>query len=83
MRFDLSDEKWAAIQPLLLPAKHGPARVDDQRVFNGIFYILHTGAPWRDLPERYGPKTTLYNRYNRWSQRGVEGDIRCLGARVR
>ena len=38
---------------------------------NGIFYILRTGAPWRDLPERYGPRTTVYNRYARWSQRGI------------
>ena len=40
-------------------------------MLNGIFYILRTGAPWRDLPERYGPRTTVYNRYNRWAQRGV------------
>ncbi len=71
MRFDLSDEEWAAIEPLLPAAKRGPARVDDRRVLNGIFYILRTGAPWRDLPERYGPRTTVYNRYNRWAQRGI------------
>src|SRR5690554_6861461 len=71
MRFDLSDEEWAAIEPLLPAAKHGPARVDDRRVLSGIFYILRTGAPWRDLPERYGPYTTVYNRYNRWAKQGV------------
>lgn len=71
MLFDLSDEEWAAIEPLLPVAKHGPARVDDRRALNGIFYILRTGAPWRNLPERYGPRTTVYNRYNRWAQRGV------------
>lgn len=71
MRFDLSDEEWAAIEPLLPLAKHGPARIDDRRILNGIFYILRTGAPWRDLPERYGPRTTVYNRYNRWAQRGI------------
>jgi transposase len=49
MPFDLSDEEWAAIEPLLPLAKHGPAWVDDRRVLNGIFYILRTGAPWRDL----------------------------------
>ena len=38
---------------------------------NGIFYTLRTGAPWRDLPERYGPYTTVYNRYNRWAKAGV------------
>ena len=65
MRFDLSDEEWAAIEPLLPAAKHGPPRADNRRVSNGIFYILRTGAPWLDLPERYGPRTTVYNRYNR------------------
>jgi len=39
--------------------------VDDRRVLNGIFYVVRTGCPWRDLPERYGPYTTCYNRYNR------------------
>ena len=71
MRFDLSDEEWAAIEPLLPAAKQGPKRVDDRLILNGIFYILRTGAPWRDLPERYGPRTTVYNRYIRWARRGI------------
>jgi transposase len=70
MRFDLSDEEWALLEPLM-PAARKSARADDRRVMNGIFYILRTGAPWRDLPERYGPHTTIYNRYNRWSRRGI------------
>jgi transposase len=40
-------------------------------VLNGIFYVLRTGTPWRDLPDRYGPHTTIYNRYIRWTKRGV------------
>ena len=40
-------------------------------MLNGIFYILRTGSPWRDLPERYGPYATAYNRYNRWAKAGV------------
>src|SRR3546814_15105682 len=44
---------------------------DLRRVLNGIFYILRTGSPWRDLPERYGPYTTVYNRYNRWAKAGI------------
>ncbi len=71
MRFDLSDEEWAVIEPLLPKGGRGPKRVDDGRVLNGIFYILRTGAPWRDLPERYGPRTTVYNRYARWARRGI------------
>ena len=65
------DADWAAIEPLLPPAKHAPVRVDDRRVLNGIFYILRMGAPWRDLPDRYSPRTTVDNRYIRWAQRGI------------
>ena len=46
-------------------------RVDDRRVLNGIFWVLRSGAPWADLPERYGPRTTVYNRFNRWRKAGV------------
>lgn len=70
MRFDLSDEEWALLEPLM-PLSRKSAREDDRRVMNGIFYVLRTGMPWRDLPERYGPYTTIYNRFNRWSRRGI------------
>ena len=70
MRFDLSDEDWALLEPLM-PAARKSAREDDRRIMNGIFYVLRTGMPWRDLPERYGPYTTVYNRFNRWSRRGI------------
>ena len=70
-RFDLTDQEWAIIEPLLPAPGRGPRRKDDRKVLNGIFYILRTGAPWRDLPERYGPRTTVYNRYNRLGVRGV------------
>ena len=68
MRFDLSDEEWALLEPLL-PKSRRSARVDDRK--NAIFYVLRTGMPWRDLPARYGPYTTAYNRFNRWSRRGI------------
>src|SRR5229473_3050543 len=48
---------------------------EDRRVLDGIFYILRTGAPWRDLPERYGPYTSVYNRFNRWAKAGVWGRV--------
>jgi transposase len=78
-RFDLSDEEWALIAPLL-PGGDGMPRVgrptrEDRRVLDGIFYILRTGAPWRDLPERYGPYTSVYNRFNRWAKAGVWGRV--------
>src|SRR5216684_4471048 len=56
----------------MLPNKpRGVPRVDDRRVLNGIFWVLRSGAPWRDLPERYGPRTTCYNRFVRWRKAGV------------
>ena len=67
-RFDLSEQEWAIIAPLLPNKPRGVPRTDDRRVLNGIFHILRTGAPWRDLPERYGPYTTCYNRFNRWAK---------------
>ena len=70
-RYDLSEFEWKIIEPLLPRAGLGKARVDDRRVVNGIFYVLRTGSPWRDLPSRYGPHTTVYNRYNRWAKAGV------------
>src|SRR3982074_3551717 len=70
-RFDLSDQEWAVITPLLPNKPRGVPRQDDRRVLNGIFWTLRTGMPWRDLPERYGPYTTAYNRFNRWSRRGI------------
>jgi len=70
-RYDLSEGEWRLIKPLLPNKPRGVARVNDRRVINGIFYVLRTGSPWRDLPERYGPYTTVYNRYNRWAKAGV------------
>ena len=62
-RYDLTDFEWRVIEPLLPNKPRGVPRVDDLRVLNGIFWILRSGAPWRDLPERYGPRTTCYSRF--------------------
>lgn len=70
MRFDFTDEEWAELEPLM-PQKRKDARVDDRKIMNAIFFILRTGSPWRDMPDHYGPYTTAYNRFNRWSRRGV------------
>jgi transposase len=70
-RHELSDEEWAIIAPLLPNKPRGVPRVDDRRVINGILWQFRTGAPWRDVPERYGPRTTLYNRFVRWRAAGV------------
>ncbi len=74
-RHDMSDTEWEILHSVL-PHKHqGPERVHDRRVMNGIFFVLRNGTPWRDLPERYGPYTTCYNRYNRWSKNGIWASI--------
>ena len=70
-RYDLTDFEWRVIEPLLPNKPRGVPRVDDRRVLNGIFWVLRSGAPWCDLPERYGPRTTCYNRFNRWRKAGV------------
>ena len=70
-RYDLTDVEWLVIEPLLPRKWRGVKRVDDRRVLNGLFWVLRSGAPWRDLPERYGPYTTVYNRFNRWRKAGL------------
>jgi transposase len=69
--FWLSDEAWAAIEPHLPHNQPGARRVDDRRVISGIVHVLKTGCRWRDCPPEYGPPTTIYNRYHRWSRRGL------------
>jgi transposase len=69
--FSLSDEQWAAIEPHLPMVHTGPERMDDRRVISGIIHRLREGCRWRALPDQYGPYTTVFNRYNRWSQRGL------------
>jgi transposase len=75
MRHELSDYEWTAIKPMLPNKPRGVRRVNDRRVLNGIFWVLRSGAPWRDLPENYGPRTTYYNRFVRWRRAGVWDQI--------
>ena len=67
----LSDAEWAKIEPLLPRGRKGAHRVDDRRVISGIVHMLKIGARWRDCPPEYGPYTTIYNRFHRWSKQGV------------
>jgi len=73
-RFELTDEQWARLVPLLPPEKSGkrghPYR-DHRTIINGILWIVRTGAPLRDLPERYGPWQTCYDRIRRWQRMGI------------
>jgi len=75
MRYELADNEWAAIKPMLPNKPRGVPRVNDRRVLNGIFWVLRSGAPWRDLPNHFGPYTTCYNRFVRWRRAGVWGRI--------
>ena len=66
----LPDEAWAATEPHLPTNQPGARRVDDRRVISGILHVLKVGCRWCDCPVEYGPSTTVYNRFNRWSRRG-------------
>ena len=69
--FWLSDEEWNRVERLLPVGRRGARRVDDRRVISGIIHMLRSGARWRDCPPEYGPYTTIYNRFNRWSREGI------------
>ena len=71
-RTDLTPRQWAVLQELL-PASphHGHAWADHRRVINGIVWRQRTGAPWRDIPARYGPWQTCYDRFVRWRRDGT------------
>lgn len=60
---------------MLLDKSRDVKRVDDRRVLDGIFHVLRTGIPWRDLPSENGPYTTIYNRFNRWTYAGIRDRV--------
>jgi len=72
-RHELTDEQWALVEPHLprSKARTGRPPSDRRTLLNGIFWILSTGAPWRDLPERFGPWQTVYDHFRRWRKSGV------------
>lgn len=69
--FWLSDVQFDLIKPYLPDRAAGKRREDDRRIISGIIHVLQSGCRWRDCPSQYGPPTTVYNRYNRWSQKGI------------
>ncbi len=72
-RHEFTDEQWALVKshfPLSTARTGRPAR-DRRTLLNGIFWILATGAPWRDLPERFGPWQTVYDHFRTWRANGV------------
>jgi transposase len=72
-RFELTDEEWARLAPLLpaMTPRRGGRWRDHRQVLNGILFRVRSGVPWRDLPERYGPWETVYKRFARWQSDGT------------
>ena len=78
--FWLTDAQMARLEPFF-PKSHGKPRVDDRRVLSGIIFINRNGLRWCDAPKEYGPPKTLYNRWKRWSDKGVFARMMaCLAA---
>lgn len=69
--FWLTDEQWAAIEPHLPRGRPGVAPRRNREIISGILHVQRVGCRWRDCPAVYGPHTTVYNRFNRWSKRGI------------
>lgn len=79
--FWFADEQWAKIVRHLPTNQPGPARKDDRRILSGIMHVLKIGCRWQDCPKEYGPHKTVYNRFARWSERGVWQKIfECVAA---
>jgi len=72
-RHQLTDEQWAAVEPLIPKRKsrRGRRSKDPRLMLDGIFWILATGAPWRDLPEHFGAWSTVHDYFRKWRRLGV------------
>ena len=77
-RYELNDDEWNRIVNLLPPentGKRGRPRKCNRTILNGMVWIARSGAPWRDLPERYGPWETVYSRFRKWIEDGILDNI--------
>lgn len=72
-RHQLTDEQWDAVEPLVPKkrARTGRPPEDSREMLDGIFWVLRTGAPWRDMPDRFGPWQTVYDYFSAWRKGGV------------
>jgi transposase len=73
-RHEITDDEWSRLEPLLPPerGRRGhPAKLLNRQFMNAVVYIAKTGAPWRDLPERFGPWKTVHNKFSRWNRKGI------------
>ena len=74
VNYELTDEQWKRIQPLLPPeytGKKGRPRKDNRIMLNGMLWVNHSGAQWRQLPKRYGPWQSVYSRFAKWCEDGI------------
>ena len=83
-RYEVTDEQWKLIEPLIpVAAATGRKRVPPRTVLNGVLWVLRSGSPWRDLPERYGPWQSIYHHFNSWRRTKVfEGILEALQMRL-
>ncbi|HTP25270.1 MAG TPA: transposase [Anaeromyxobacteraceae bacterium] len=70
-RHALTDKQWARLQRVLPPQRSGPQAIRGDRLFiEAVLYRAKTGLPWRDLPDRFGPWKSVYNRFSNWARKG-------------
>ena len=70
-RHALTDEQWRRLQRVLPPQRSGPAAIRGDRLFiEAVLFRAKTGMPWRDLPERFGPWKSVFNRFSNWARKG-------------
>ena len=76
-RYELTDQEWEQIAPLLPSnkGKKGRPPKDNRQMLNAIVWLARSGAPWRDLPERYGPWSSVYSRFRKWIDDGILDNI--------
>ncbi|MGY4494894.1 transposase [Pseudomonas sp. TE3610] len=71
-RYEISDEAWGLVAELFIERRtRGRPRIDDRRMLDGVLWILRSGAAWRDMPEEFGPWSTVYQRFRDWRNRGT------------
>ena len=76
--YELSDEQWSCIQLMLPPektGKRGHPRKNNRMMLNGMLWMNHSGAQWRQLPKRYGPWQSVYARFAKWCNDGIWEEI--------
>ena len=77
-RYELTDDEWNRIVTLLPPentGKPGRPSKENRTMLNAMIWLARSGAPWRDLPERYGPWESVYSRFRKWIDAGVLDNI--------